>query len=104
MKDLEEYGRSTPDRIRCLMESLTDEERRNYYRLVAFVNIWQSSTGGSADINEHTEFFTNANRYALRQIDAVFFKKFGLHIERHAHQLSMSEDEWALGIKPCSHT
>lgn len=102
MKDLEEFGRSTVDRVNYLIEVLTEEEKNNYYRLEYFIKIWAASTGRSFDINEHTEFFSKTNMYALRQIDAVFFKKFGLHIERNFHQLEMSEDEWANGIQPCS--
>lgn len=102
MKSLEEYGRSTPERIAYLKQALTDEERYNYFRLESFVKIWEASTGGSFDITEHTDFFLRTNFYALRQIDAVFFKKFGLHIERNRHQLQMDEDEWEHGINPSS--
>ncbi|MBX9296643.1 hypothetical protein K5M33_22895 [Chromobacterium vaccinii] len=104
MKLLEEYGRSTTDRIDYLIKALSDEEKNNYSRLESFIKIWVASTGGSFDINEHADFFLRTNTYALRQIDAVFFKKFGLHIERHRHQLEMSEDEWEHGISPCSRT
>lgn len=102
MKDIEEYGRSTGDRVNYLIGALSEEEKRNYFRLESFIKIWASSTGGSFEINEHTEFFNKTSMYALRQIDAVFFKKFGLHIERNPHQLEMDEDEWADGIQPCS--
>ena len=103
MKDLEEYGQSTGDRVNYLIGALSEEEKRNYFRLESFVKIWAASTGGSFDINEHTEFFHKTNMYAHRQIDAVFFKKLGLHIERNPHQLEMDEDEWANGIQPCAH-
>lgn len=102
MKSLEEYGRSTGDRVAYLSKALTDEERYNYFRLESFVKIWAASIGGSADITEYTDFFLRTNVYALRQIDAVFFKKFGLHIERHPHQLQMDEEEWKHGIRPSS--
>jgi len=104
MKSLEEYGISTPDRIDYLIKALSEEEKYNYFRLESFIKIWAASTGGASDISEHTDFFLRANTYALRQIDAVFFKKFGLHIERHRHQLEMNEDEWERGISPCSRT
>lgn len=97
------YGRKTADRIHYLIENLTEEEKKNYFRLNSFINIWRSSTGGNLDVNEHTEFFNRTNMYALRQIDAVFFKKFGLHIEQTPHELEMNEAEWENGIKPTSH-
>lgn len=103
MKELTEYGRTTIDRINFLINALSEKEKKNYFRLESFIKIWAASTGGSTDINEHTDFFIRTNTYALRQIDAVFFKKFGLHIEKNSHQLQMNEDEWANGIKPISH-
>lgn len=103
MKDLTEYGRTTIDRVHHLIRELSEEEKKNYFRLDSFIKIWVASTGGSADLNEHTEFFHQTRIYALRQIDAVFFKKFGLHIESNQHQLQMNEDEWDNGIKPLSH-
>ncbi|HHQ6546970.1 TPA: hypothetical protein ACSTJE_001936 [Serratia fonticola] len=103
MKELTEYGRSTSQRVHYLINELSEEEKKKYFRLDSFIKIWFASTGGSADMNEHTEFFHRANMYALRQIDAVFFKKYGLHIEQNPHQLQMDEDEWVNGIKPCSH-
>ncbi|EHE5689963.1 hypothetical protein JMR96_004209 [Salmonella enterica] len=103
MKELTEYGRTTIDRVNFLINALSEKEKKNYFRLESFIKIWAASTGGSADINENTDFFIRTNTYALRQIDAVFFKKFGLHIEKNSHQLQMNEDEWANGIKPISH-
>ncbi|EDX6250406.1 hypothetical protein CSN65_001856 [Salmonella enterica subsp. diarizonae] len=103
MKELTEYGRTTIDRVNFLINALSEKEKKNYFKLESFIKIWAASTGGSADINEHTDFFIRTNTYALRQIDAVFFKKFGLHIEKNSHQLQMNEDEWANGIKPISH-
>ncbi len=100
---LEEYGRSTGDRINYLIKSLSEDEKKKYYRLDSFIKIWAASVGGSADINQHTDFFITANNYSLRHIDAIFFKKFGIHIERHAHQLQMSEEEWKNGIPPTEH-
>ncbi|MES2670483.1 MAG: hypothetical protein V4673_08730 [Pseudomonadota bacterium] len=102
MKDLEEYGRTTRDRVNYLTGALSKEEKHNYFRLESFITLWAASTGGSFDMNEHTEFLNRTNMYALRQIDAVFFKKFGLHIERNPHQLEMDEDEWEKGIQPSS--
>lgn len=100
--NIEEYGRSTSERVKYLITNLTDEEKNNYFRLGSFIKIWEASTGGLFDINEHTDFFKKTNIYALRQIDAVFFKKTGQHIEKNKHQLEMSDDEWLNGIKPCS--
>lgn len=51
----------------------------------------------------HSQFFSETQMYALRQIDAVFFTKFGQHIEQHAFQLEMTDNEWQNGIKPASH-
>ena len=102
MENLESYGRSTSDRVEHLKQSLSEEERYSYFKLQSFITIWTASIGGSVDINEHTVFFSKTNMYALRQIDACFFKKFGVHIENNAHQLEMSDDEWKHGIKPCS--
>lgn len=102
MENIENYGRSTIDRVNYLIKALSDEEKHEYFRLESFIKIWSDSSGGCFDINEHTEFFSKANMYALRQIDAVFFKKFGVHIERFAHQLEMSPDEWENGIRPSS--
>ena len=102
MKVLEDYGRSTGDRINYLIGTLSEEEKYNYFRLESFIKIWAASIGGDFDIDEHTEFFQKTNMYVLRQIDAVFFKKFGLHIENHAHQLEMNDDEWKGGILPRS--
>lgn len=99
--DLDECGRSTSERINYLIANLTEDEWYNYFRLRSFIRIWEGSTGGLFDINEHTKFFRGANTYALRQIDAVFFRKFGRHIEER-HQLEMSDDEWVNGIKPLS--
>lgn len=101
---IEKYGRSTLDRVNYLIKSLSEEEKANYFRLESFIKIWASCHGGSFDINEHSGFFMQTSTYALRQIDAVFFKKFGVHIERHQHQLSMSDDEWENGIPPLAHT
>lgn len=103
MNELLEYGRTTSDRINFLIKALSEEEKKNYFRLESFIKVWAASTGGCADINEHSNFFLRTNTYALRQIDAVFFKKFGLHIENKPHQLEMNEDEWENGIKPASH-
>ena len=104
MELIEKYGRSTVDRVQYLMGALSDKEKYEYFRLQSFVNIWMACVGGCADINEHTAFFEKTSAYALREIDAVFFKKFGLHIEQHAHQLDVSEEEWKSGIKPCTRT
>lgn len=96
----EQFGRGLADRVAYLVKNLTNEEKYVYFRLESFVNIWAASTGGSSDINEHTSFFDSTNMYALRQIDAVFFKKYGVHILEHAPQLDMTDDEWKNGIKP----
>ncbi len=102
MKNIEEYGRSTGDRVSYLIGALSEDEKYKYFRLDSFIKIWAACSGGSFDINEHTDFFSRTGMYALRQIDAVFFKKTGLHIERTCDQLEMNEDEWANGIQPCS--
>ena len=101
--DLSIYEMALPARIEHLQRHLTDEEQKKYYRLNSFINIWFACTGGSFDINEHTDFFSKTSTYALRQIDAVFFTKFGQHIEQHAFQLEMTDNEWQNGIKPASH-
>ena len=98
-----EYGTTLQARVAYLQQHLTDEEQKKYYRLNSFINIWFACTGGSFDINEHTDFFSKTSTYALRQIDAVFFTKFGQHIEQHAFQLEMTDNEWQNGIKPASH-
>lgn len=100
MTDITKYGRSTEDRIAYLVQNLSDEEKYKYFRLPSFIGIWQRSTGGALDLNEHTEFFCKTNMYALRQIDAVFFKKFGVHIEKIPQALEMNEDEWKNSITP----
>jgi hypothetical protein len=102
MKSLESYGRSTFDRINRLFDELSEEEKTIYFRLESFVKIWGASVGGKFDQNEHTEFFKKTNMYALRQIDSVFFRKYGLHVESHAHQLEMNEIEWDNGLQPLS--
>jgi hypothetical protein len=76
-----EYGTTLQARVAYLQQHLTDEEQKKYFRLNSFINIWFACTGGSFDINEHTDFFSKTSTYALRQIDAVFFAKFGQHIE-----------------------
>ena len=98
-----EYGTTLQARVAYLQQHLTDEEQKKYFRLNSFINIWFACTGGSFDINEHTDFFSKTSTYALRQIDAVFFTKFGQHIEQHAFQLEMTDNEWQNGIKPASH-
>ncbi len=94
----EKFGRSLGERVNFLQKNLTEEERKIYHRLPSFINIWTATTGGSIDINEHTEFFSKTNLYALRQIDSVFFKKYGLHIAEIPEQLDMTPDEWQNGI------
>ena len=96
----EKFGRALVDRIDYLRKNLTDEEKYIYFCLESFIKIWAATTGGNFDINEHTGFFDSTNTYALRQIDSVFFKKYGLHIVTHAHQLKMTVDEWEKGLKP----
>ena len=82
-----------------MLKKLTDEERKNSFRLESFVNIWAASLGGTLDINEHSSFFQKTNMYALRQIDTVFFKHFGVHIEKNPHKLEMTDEEWENGLK-----
>ena len=99
----EKFGRALQDRVDYLVKDQTDEENRIYFRLQSFIKIWAASTGGCFDINEqHTGFFESTNTYALRQIDAVFFKKYGLHILEHPQQLQMTDDEWKNGLQPCT--
>ncbi|MEG3126775.1 hypothetical protein SC171_17190 [Pantoea cypripedii] len=102
MKELVEYGRTISARVEYLIKELSAEEKINYFRLESFIKLWVASTGGSMDLNEHTDFFNKTNMYALRQIDSVFFRKFGLHIEKNQDQLQMNDDEWVNGIKPIS--
>ncbi|EEU4849307.1 hypothetical protein HBD74_000286 [Salmonella enterica] len=65
MKELTEYGRTTIDRINFLINALSEKEKKNYFRLESFIKIWAASTGGSADINEHTDFLFEQIRMRL---------------------------------------
>jgi len=102
--DINEYGNSTKDRIDFLVKELTNKEKNNYFRLESFITIWAASTGGMMDINEHNSFFQKTNIYALRQIDAIFFKHFGVHIEKNPHKLEMTDEEWKNGLKAYERT
>ena len=102
---LNQYGSSISTRIQYLCDNLTDEEQKKFYRLNSFIKIFHVCSGGSFDFGQdtHSQFFSETQMYALRQIDAVFFTKFGQHIEQHAFQLEMTDNEWQNGIKPASH-
>lgn len=76
-----EYGRSLDDRVRFLEKNLSITESENNPRLKSFINLWRASTGGMMDINEHTKFFKDVNSYSLEQINCVFFKQYGEHVD-----------------------
>lgn len=94
----ERFGRALGERVSYLFKDLTDEGLESNSQLLSFYKIWAASTGGCFGINEHTAFFNSTNTYALRQIDSVFFKKYGLHIVEFPHILEMTADEWEKGI------
>ncbi|WP_162786011.1 hypothetical protein [Salmonella enterica] len=65
MKELTEYGRTTIDRINFLINAIHPKRKEKLFQIRIFHKIWAASTGGSADINEHTDFFIRTNTYAL---------------------------------------
>ncbi len=77
----QELGRSIGDRIKYLTQGLTDEDRANHPKIEKFIKIWSLSTGGSFDIDEHTDFFQSTNDYALTQINKLFTAKFNCNID-----------------------
>ncbi|EPQ5229156.1 hypothetical protein LN149_002259 [Providencia stuartii] len=73
-------GLQLADRVNYLgndIESNGKDEWAKYPRLLNFIRLWQLSTGGSFDINEHTDFFSGVNEYSLKQINTVFFERYG---------------------------
>jgi len=94
----EKFGTTPEKRVEFLLNDLTEEEFKKYFRLKSFVNIWMASHGGNFDINEHTNFFKKTYMYSLRQIDSVFFKKYGIHIVEGMAMIEATEDEWKNGI------
>lgn len=76
-----EYGRSLSDRVGFLQRNLSSTEIEKNPRLESFINLWLASTGGMFDINEHSDFFRGVNSYSLEQINCVFLKKYGEHID-----------------------
>ncbi len=77
----QELGRSIGDRVKYLAQGLTDEDRVNHPKIENFIKIWSLSTGGSFDINEHSDFFQSTNDYALAQMNKLFTAKFNCNID-----------------------
>ena len=77
----DKFGRSLTDRVNYLAQTLTEEDKKNYPKIENFIKIWMLTTGGSFDINEHTDFFIQTNRYALGQLDKLFKEKFDCSID-----------------------
>lgn len=76
------YGRDLQSRVNFLAKDIDEsKEWDKHPRLISFINIFASSTGGSFDMGtEHTQFFQATNKYSLEQINKVFFERYGLHI------------------------
>ena len=76
------YGRDLQSRVNFLGNNINEsKEWDKYPKLMAFINLFTNSTAGSFDMGtEHDQFFQKTNEYSLKQINNVFFEKYGLHI------------------------
>ncbi|MBA2080983.1 hypothetical protein [Aeromonas veronii] len=95
--DIYQYGRSEADRIRSLINSLSNEERDE---IKPAIELYCQTIGSS--FNFGTAISDNAqeeNDAAFMIIDKMFVKKFGMHICENRHRLDMSEEEWVMTAK-----
>ncbi|AXD09948.1 hypothetical protein CHE29_14130 [Salmonella enterica] len=79
------------------------KEKKNYFRLESFIKFGPPPLVEVLISTNILIFLFEQIRMRFRQIDAVFFKKFGLHIEKNSHQLQMNEDEWQMELSASSH-
>ncbi|WP_155674830.1 hypothetical protein [Burkholderia stagnalis] len=64
-------------KIDQLAKELTADEKANNPRIMSFINLWASSTGGAFDMSEHTFFFQKVNHYAISQLAPIYKAKYG---------------------------
>jgi hypothetical protein len=92
------YGRSLENRISFLLHSLEGDE---LLKARPWADIFNKTKGSSMNFssnpfeNQKAEDAKRKNNEALRELEKIFFEKFGEHMVENKHTLGLSdEDNW----------